>query len=182
MRIKLIALLIIVFSLLGTKANAIPVFYSDGNEVTTIEELPNTEDFDFETKNGATKHIDLGVMHQEFAIFGIPIWNYGEYKYVLFHDNGNNFDYITLDKEDIEALQSLNYDIPDQPELPFWNTIGGKLLVLGVIALFIVGSTWLKKNNNSDSDDTDTDDDEDSDSTLAKIGKAGADIAGNLLS
>lgn len=180
MRIKLIALLIIVFGLSGIKANAIPVFYSNGNTITTVKELPYTEDFDFETRNGTTKHVDLGVMHQEFAIFGIPVWNYGDYKYVLFHDNGNNYNYTELDKDGIETMRSLVGDMSDTPELPFWNTIGGKLLVLGVIVLFIVGSKWLKKNNNSDSDDTD--DDEDSDSTSAKIGKAGADIAGNLLS
>ncbi len=151
MRIKLFILLVSVFCLFNMKASAIPVFYSYGNAVTTVKELPNTEDFELETKNGTTKHCDLGVMHQEFAIFGIPIWNYGDYKYVLFHDNGDDFDYITLGKDEIEALQSLYSEISDNPELPFWNTIGGKLLVLGVLALFIVGN-WFIKNNDSGSE------------------------------
>lgn len=109
------------------KASAIPVFYSNGNTVTTVKELPNTEDFEFETRTGATKHCDLGVMHKELAIFGIPVLNYGDYKYVLFHDNGDDYDYITLGKDEIEALQSLYSDISVNPELPFWNTVGGKV-------------------------------------------------------
>lgn len=119
------------------KASAIPIFYSDGSTVTKVKTLPQSEVFEITTTRGNTVHCDLGVMHDQFCIFGIPVWNYGVNKYVLYHDNSDTFDYVELTKEDIADLQSFYPDIPSTPELPFWDTVGGKIVVL--IIILVIG-------------------------------------------
>lgn len=121
-----------------TKMQAAPVIYGNGQEITKIKELPNTEDYTLTAQDGRTYHGDLGILHDEFSLFWIPIWNYGDYKYVLYTDTkvgSNDYTYVDLDDSDIAYLQSRFSGIETEPTLPFWNAIGGKLALIAILAV-----------------------------------------------
>lgn len=120
---------------------------SSAESVSLFKKLPNTEDFEISNSEGKSYHGDLGVMvDDQLEVFGIPLWNEGEPKYVLYHMLGtthtskfdfSNFLYVELSPEDIAAFQEIYPDIPTEPRLSFWERIGGKLVVILVIgALF----------------------------------------------
>lgn len=80
---------------------------------------------------------------KQFSLFYIPVWNYGDYEYVLYTDTKiGDADYTcaSLSRDEVSYLQSLYSGIPDEPELPFWDAIGGKIL-LAFIAFLIIG--WM---------------------------------------
>jgi len=123
------------------------VFYSNGEKIEVKKELPDTAILD-------NQHVNLGVMYEQFSIFWIPVWNYGEVKYVLISDNKNTYyDLETEDLEDVKAMFEL--DIPEKPSIGFWNKIGGKLVWIVVILVVFVG--WpFKKRNNADKPEAET--------------------------
>lgn len=114
----------------------IPILYSEGDDVVKVLDLPQSEDFQIQAQDGKWYHADLGILHEQFSIFFIPLFNYGTEKYVLYTDTKiGDFDFIyaDLDREDINYLQSQFAGIPDVPELPFWDAWGGKLVALLII-------------------------------------------------
>lgn len=127
----------------STSANAqggIPILYSDGEEVEKVIDLPMREEFQIQTQDGNWYHADLGILHEQFSIFWVPLYNHGTEKYVLYTDQKigeYDFTYAELDNEDIANLQSEFGGIPSTPELTFWDVIGGKLLALLLIGGFI---------------------------------------------
>lgn len=148
-KIKIIGVMVML--LFCIKVNAgIPIAYSNGTTFTKVKDLPVTEEYEIERTNGSTVHGDLGIMHEEFAIFGIPLWNYGKNQYVLFHENDDNYDYVDLDGDDIDYLQTNFSDIPTKPELPFWNTIGGKGLAIIILIAFFFGSSLFEDKKNEE--------------------------------
>lgn len=130
----LVFILFVCFTKNDAKAG-IPVVYSDGEEIEKILELPR-EGFKIQADNGRWYHANLGVLHKQFSICGIPLFNYGTEKYVLYTDTkiGNyDYTYIDLTQSDIADLQREFGGISSTPELPFWDAWGGKLLVLLLI-------------------------------------------------
>jgi hypothetical protein len=108
------------------------IFYSNGEKVEVFKTLPDDAVID-----GA--HVNLGVRYSQFSIFWIPVWNYGETKYVLINDKKDT--YWDLDAETVETLKTdFNVDIPEKPAIGFWNRIGGKI-VWG-IAILIAIAGW----------------------------------------
>lgn len=130
-----ILLLTTLMLLASIPCRAITITYSDGNDIITVQELPHTYDF---TIDGI--HVDLGILHKQFSILGIPIWNYGDEKYVLFHENEKSYTYYDLDFEEICTLHEL-FDVPITPTIPFWDKLGGKILVIIIIIMFILVAT-----------------------------------------
>ncbi|MDR2146546.1 MAG: hypothetical protein LBE91_08840 [Tannerella sp.] len=101
------------------------IFYNTGEHVEVSKELPADATIDGE-------HVNLGVMYEQFSIFWVPIWNYGETKHVLINDKKDA--YWDLDAELIESLETeFNIEIPEKPAIGFWNKIGGKIVVVIVI-------------------------------------------------
>ena len=49
-------------------------------------------------------HVNLGVMYEQFSIFWIPMWNYGETKFVLVNDKKDT--YYDLSAEEIQTLKT----------------------------------------------------------------------------
>jgi hypothetical protein len=131
---------IALFSALFITANnvsaGVVIFYSNGQKIDVVQKLPKEVIID-------KKHVNLGVMYDQFAIFWIPLWNYGETKYVLINDKEDT--YYDLDEEDLEMLRS-EYDvkISEKPSIDFWNKIGGKLIGLVVLG-FILFGYWAKR-------------------------------------
>ena len=116
------------------------IVYSNGEKIEVSRELPDSI-----TVNN--EHVNLGVMYEQFSIFWIPMWNYGETKYVLINDREDT--YYDLDEDEIEMLRTeFSIDIPEKPTIGFWNKIGGKLIWIAVIALILFG--WRSKNDDND--------------------------------
>lgn len=109
-----------------------PVFFQVGAEhVYKAQDLPDTDYFQLEDGT----YMDLGVFSKQFTIFFIPLWNYDvEWcGYV-----GNDDELITLTEENLtEIAQEAGITIAETPSLPFWPSIGGKLLFLVIIGGFI---------------------------------------------
>ena len=115
------------------------IFYSNGEKVEVVKTLPEDAILD-------DAHVNLGVMYEQFAIFWVPMWNYGETKYVLINDKKDT--YYDLSEEDVEMLRTeFNIDVPQKPSIGFWNKIGGKLIWCVVILVAIYG-WWISRKDN----------------------------------
>lgn len=136
------SLFIVLFSLLFTlQASAkLPVFFQTGAEqVYKAQDLPDTEAFLMEDGT----YVDLGVVSKQFTVFFIPLWNYD----VRWCGYVGKDDYlITLTEEDLAVIaQEAGITIAETPSLPFWPSIGGKLLFLVIIGGFIGFSVMASK-------------------------------------
>ncbi len=133
-------LLIVLLSACVHKADARgAIIYSLGEEIEKVMSLPYSEEYTVEASDGRYYHADLGIIHDQFSLFWIPLINYGTEKYVLYTDTKvGDYDqtYVELDSEEIQYLQQHFSDIPTKPELPFWDAWGGKLLALAIIAFY----------------------------------------------
>lgn len=88
MKLKTLLLVILIITS-ATKVSAkggIPLIYSDGEEVEKILDLPQRDEFMIQANDGKWYHADLGVLHEQFSIFWIPLFNYGTERYVLYTD------------------------------------------------------------------------------------------------
>lgn len=147
-RVKIIIIAIFCLFTLNTNAKIpIPILYGLGEEISLVKELPQDQEFTIQADNGRWYHANLGVMHEQFSLFSIPIYNFGTYRYVLYTDTKigkYDYTYLDLSQQDIAYLQTMYSGIPNEPELPFWDSIGGKIVIIGVgIILFLF---LVKKN------------------------------------
>jgi len=134
---------LITFTLFGAlffipnTAQAKVFIYSNGEKISIAKRLP-----DDALING--EHVNIGVMYKQFAIFWIPVWNYGEKEFVLVNDKKDT--YYDLDEEDIEILKT-EYDttLPSKPKINFWNKIGGKIIWGAVILALGYGYLSTRK-------------------------------------
>ena len=152
MKKRMILCLIVGLSFCSINVSAkIPILYGLGEEISLVKELPNEDLFTVQADDGVWHHAYLGVIYQQFSLFYIPIWNYGDYKYVLFTDTKvGEYDciYAELSRQEVAYLQTLYSDIPDEPKLSFWTSVGGKLLSIGlVILIFIFSKKYNKKDD-----------------------------------
>jgi hypothetical protein len=112
------------------------IFYSNGEKIELYKELPAEANI-----KGA--HVNLGVKYEQFSIFWVPMWNYGETKYVLVNDKEDT--YWELDTETIEMLKTeFNVDVPQNPTIGFWNKIGGKI-IWGLVILAAIAGWWSSR-------------------------------------
>lgn len=140
MRLKAFILCMLLACGISTSSAKGFVVYGNDPVITKVLDLPMNEEFTVIADDGKAYHADLGVMYDEFSLFWVPIWNYGDKKYVLFTDTKvGEYDntYVDLTSEDVAYLQSQFGGIPTEPELPFWNAFGGKLILLLLLVIGI---------------------------------------------
>ena len=132
-----------------TASADVVIFYSNGEKVEVVSKLPADAVID-------GSHVNLGVMYKQFAIFWIPMWNYGDVKYVLINDKKDT--YYDLDEEVTIAMLKEEFDlnVPDVPSIGFWNKIGGKI-IWGAVLLVLAGIWWV---THKDKDKEETEDSE----------------------
>lgn len=109
-------------------------FFSWGQEIYQVKELP--KDYTIQTEEYGRTHVNLGVIYNEFSIFWIPIWNWDVDTYVLLPDNSDDL-YYNIDKETYSEIRHIVGDLPANPKLSFWRSIGGKLVAFPLI-LFLL--------------------------------------------
>jgi hypothetical protein len=142
MKLRLLLMcMLISFSAIKVNAKGV-IIYSTGETVEKVMDLPQREEFMLQTEDGRLIHANLGIMHDQFSIFWVPLWNYGAEKYVLYNDTKQgkyDYTYADLTKDEVAYLQSEFGGIPTIPELSFWTVYGGKILaalILGCILFF----------------------------------------------
>lgn len=137
-KIIIAILLISLGSLQAIEAKGIPlpILYSSGETLSEIKELPEDCTIDKE-------HVNLGVIYEQFALFGIPIWNYGETKNVLINEKKDT--YWDLDSETIQILRDdYGVEVPEKASVPFWTQVGGKPIIV-LIIITLIYSSFIKK-------------------------------------
>ena len=139
----LVVLTALLFTSQKIQAASIPIFWSSGEVLSTVEKLPN------EFVNDQNEHLNLAILHKRFSLFWIPIWNYGDFEYVLSTDDEKTY-YSVVDSDYIEYLEA-EYDmkISAMPSLSIWQKIGGKPLLALLIA-FIIWSYIPKKKDDEE--------------------------------
>lgn len=145
MKLKVLFFCLLLFCGVSTSSAKGVIVYGNDPVVTKVLDLPINDAFTIVAENGQSYHANLGVMYDEFSLFWVPIWNYGEMKYVLFTDTKigeYDYTYVDLSAEDVAFLQSQFGGIPTEPELPFWNAIGGKLVLL--LLILVIGVFFNK--------------------------------------
>ena len=129
-------------------ASAGAVIYSTGEKIDVVMELPDSAIID-------DQHVNLGVMYEQFSLFWIPLWNYGETRFVLINDKEDY--YYDLDAEDIQMIEDeFGVDIPEKPKIGFWNKIGGKLVLIAIV----VGIMLFRNRNSGDEEEDEGDSEE----------------------
>lgn len=90
-------------------------------------------------------HVNFGVAYEQSSIFGIPIWNYNMPEYVLVSNNDK--DVYKLTKENLTYLKKeYAINIDKMPVVAFWNRLGGKFILGGVLILVSVGGYFFLRN------------------------------------
>jgi len=150
MKLKLFILTFIlcVSSARSSAKGIIPIVYSAGETIAKVSDLPHRDEFTIQASDGRYYHADLGIMHDQFSLFWIPIFNYGAEKYVLYTDSKvgeYDYTYVELSRDDITYLQSQFGGIPSVPELPLWDAWGGILLI--ILLLVVVCRTYLTRSS-----------------------------------
>ena len=131
----------------SNSASAAVILYSNGEKIDVVMELPDSAVID-------NQHVNLGVMYNQFSLFWIPLWNYGETRFVLINDKEDY--YYDLDAEDIQMIEDeFGVDVPEKPKIDSWNKIGGKLVLIA-LAVGII----LFRNRNSGNEEDDEGDSE----------------------
>ncbi len=120
----------------SAQAKGLPIFYSTGSEKTvTVAKFPQTPDFAYQGQ-----HFDPGVLYKQVSLMFIPLWNYDlEWCGVIDENN-----VLEISKEELDGLaQAANITLPSEMKIPLWDAIGGKALVLVLLAggaFYLLGS------------------------------------------
>lgn len=123
----------ILFSATDVSARGV-IIYSNGEKIEVVKEVPADIQLIEE------EHVNVGVMYEQFSIFWVPMWNYGETVYVLVNDAGDT--YWDLSAEEVQYLNEEHaMELPETPVIGFWNKIGGKIIWAAVI-LFALWGWW----------------------------------------
>lgn len=118
----------------------IPVCFPCEN-IAVVKDLPENDDF----KDDQGNALKLGYMYKEYGIVFIPVWN-SEGKYVLTNESADS--YLDLSETKLQSIKdAYKLDLSSGSPLSFWKKIGGKILTLFIIILFIWGSIPSKKND-----------------------------------
>lgn len=136
------------------EARYTPVLFGWGGEtIIKVMDFPNTPAFqtvvDFSPAPGRppepfipgqtrrtgkeTVYVDVGLIYKTFTVFFLPLWNY-DIRWVGYIGMSDN--YLEFTKEELDELAAdIGMQLPQTPDLPFWDSYGGKLVVLTVILI-----------------------------------------------
>jgi hypothetical protein len=107
-----------------------------GDKISLIAELPNTAEYAID---GA--FVDVGIVYNAIDYEGVSFFNFNK-RWCLF--NGNS--YWVMDKERLDEIAQLaGITLPKKIALPFWDEWGGRILLVSIGIVFILGSIiWSK--------------------------------------
>ena len=99
------------------------IWWNWGSEfMVKVADFPDTSRF--QTAGG--RFFDAGLIYKQISVYSLPLWNYD----VRWTGYINNNRYAEVSKEDLLRFARIaQVSLPDDPELPFWESYGGKLVV-----------------------------------------------------
>lgn len=147
--VKKLFLIFAALFVMAFSANAGVVFYRTGIHVVQVVDLPADSAYALINEEGEFVESDLGILHEQFQIFWLPVWNYGEEKYVLYYEKGDTINAADLDEEDLAALHA-DFDFPETPTMPFWHKIGGKIVLVLIIGAYLAYKVFLGRKDDDD--------------------------------
>jgi hypothetical protein len=109
------------------------IIYGKGPKFELKEKLP--DDF---LQDG--QHLNFGIAYEQFSIFWIPVWNYGDTQYVLVTDD-LKMAYELNGEDQYYLSEEFDLDTSSVPKISFWNKTGGKL-VWGMCILLLLVLIW----------------------------------------
>ncbi len=117
------------------------ILYGNGPEFERMYDLPDS----LVSEEG--NPLEFGVTFDQFSLFYVPIWNYGQTEYAVYDSKAKTI--YELDEEDVAAFkEEYGWELPEKPSLSFWNRIGGKLVLLAVAAALL--GIWMWKRRSED--------------------------------
>ncbi len=112
------------------------VVYHNGPTISKVADLPEDANID-------GTHVNLAVMYEQFGLFWLPVWNYGDVVYVLINNAEDT--YWDVDAELLQSIKTeYNLNIPDTPEIPFWTKVGLKPVLI-ILLIFMIWSQIRSK-------------------------------------
>ena len=112
-------------------------FCSDCEYIEIVQDLPDTENYQTEDN----QFLELGYFYKQFWILWIPLWN-SDGEYCLTDAEATTIYQLTPEELD-EIATAENISLAANP-IPFWDKIGGKIVLLLVIGLIIYGKFFGK--------------------------------------
>ena len=107
-----------------------------------MEDLPDSEEWNY---NG--QQVDACVIYKQFWILWVPLWNW-DARFVLAKDGSEEF--YEIDDTDLSNRLKNEYGEATSV-IPFWDKIGGKLMVpLIFVVFFIIGILFPNKSEEED--------------------------------
>lgn len=122
------------------EAKGIPILYGNGPEFQKLYDLPDS----LVSEEG--NPLEFGITFEQFSLFYVPIWNYGEKEWAVFDaKEGKAGTIYTLDEENLaDFSEEFGWDLSEMPAISFWNAVGGKLVLLVVIGAICGFLLWKK--------------------------------------
>ena len=108
------------------------LFFSWGGEkIIKLVDFPDTDVF--QTTDG--RYFDAGAIYSQFSVMFVPIWNYN----VRWTGYISEYLYAEVNKEDlIRFARVAQVSLPPEVKLPFWDSYGGKLLLVCICGVFVL--------------------------------------------
>ena len=81
------------------------------------------------------EYVDAGYRYKQLTMLFIPLWKYdGRWTGYI----GSEKQYLDLDRSELqEFAEAAGLELPDSPSLPFWDSMGGKLLFILIVILYL---------------------------------------------
>ena len=133
---KIFLLAAVSFATIGVASAKGKIPIGTVEKINVVYDLPNNADY--AVSEGSDKYLDLATLHEEFTIANaLPLWVTNEPRLVLTREGTDT--YYDLTEEELNALLTENkIDKDDVDGLGFYTRFGGKLVLIGVIALLLV--------------------------------------------
>ncbi|MCA9523019.1 MAG: hypothetical protein KC609_18720 [Myxococcales bacterium] len=116
----------------ASNASAKVILWGTGEKIMKVMDLPDNQVFyDVRQK----KNVDVGYIWKRFTLFFIPVWTWdGRFCGYI----GQDDKYLIIEEQKFRDLvKSQGLKFPDKPKLPFWERLGGKLALGGVLIAFL---------------------------------------------
>jgi len=125
---------LLLIGLYAIPAYSMPVVYSwDSEKIIKVIDFPDIAAY--QTQEG--KYVDAGYLYKQVSLFFVPLWNYDGRWVGYIGDDGK---YIQLNRQELSELaEEVNLKLPNKPTLPFWDSIGGKIIAIIFIIILLIG-------------------------------------------
>ena len=137
-------------SVLATPSNAakIPLFWEEGEKIVKIADFPDTAQY----RSSDGHNFDAGLIFKHFSLFSVPLWVWD----VRWCGYISDTLYMEFDTVELSTYaRAAGVTLPPAPPVPFWDEWGGKLTVIGLLAV-VLGWGWyaVRREEKAEADQT----------------------------